>query len=78
MGHATEIIQPAKIFVDPLFEIIRQLLQIVGAPQRSDCLCDTRLVRNNLLGTQGNMGRLFRRLRECLVKRIGIERLRAP
>src|SRR5215471_16690379 len=68
--HAAELVDPLEVVVRLTLELVRELLEVVGAAERVDRVHDAGLVRDHLLRTQresrGVLGRQCERLVEAV------------
>ena len=74
--HAAELVDPLEVVVRLPLELVRELLEVVGAAERVDRVHDARLVRDHLLRAQREPHRMLGRQRERLVEGVRVQRLR--
>jgi hypothetical protein len=77
LGHAAQRLHFGDQFPGLLGKVSGQLLDIIGAAERIDDIGDAGLVRQDQLRVPRDTGREFRRQRDRLVERIGVQRLGA-
>jgi len=77
LKRAAERVHLPDIGHDAFFNGVGELFDVVGAGQRVDAVSRAGLMRDDLLGAQGDLDRFFGGQREGFVHAVGVERLGA-
>ena len=76
--RSPEFVDHSQVVARALFDLVGERLDEVRASEWVNGVGDTRLVADDLLGAQRELGRTFGRQSERLVESVRVQTLRAP